>query len=123
MGRFNAFCSVRTLVVWADPAALPPDTAEYTAAVITAAELRHEEPRRAKASVDVELVALGVLHPHRVVIEAVGAHDHGERGPEIRQPPGLGSSGSLQSMTSWNRAGIALPSAQQWPRRSQLCHE
>jgi 8-oxo-dGTP diphosphatase len=25
-------------LVWADPAALPPDTAEYTAAVITAAE-------------------------------------------------------------------------------------
>src|SRR6266568_5103921 len=45
---------------------------------------------RAKASVDVELVALGVLHPHRVVIEAVLAHDYGDRGPEIRQPPGLG---------------------------------
>ena len=46
--------------------------------------------RRAKASVDVELVALGVHHPHRVVIEAVGAQGSGERGPEIGQPPGLG---------------------------------
>jgi hypothetical protein len=53
-------------------------------------QLRHEEPWWAKASVDVELVALGVLHPHRVVIEAVGAQGTGGRGPEIRQPPGLG---------------------------------
>src|SRR6266705_549177 len=45
---------------------------------------------RAKASVDVELVALGVLHPHRVPIEAVLAHGSCDRGPEIRQPPGLG---------------------------------
>src|SRR5689334_4748431 len=50
---------------------------------------------RHKASVDVELVALGVLHPHRVVIEAVGievvgAQGAGDRGPEIGQPPGLG---------------------------------
>ena len=30
------------------------------------------------------------------------------------------SSGSLQSMTSWNRAGIALPSAQQWLGRSEV---
>src|SRR5215469_4536852 len=44
----------------------------------------------AKASVDVELVALRVLHPHRVPIEAILAHGPGERGPEIRQPPGLG---------------------------------
>src|SRR5215469_14495574 len=43
----------------------------------------------AKPSVDVELVALRVLHPHRVPIEAVLAHGSGERGPEIRQPPGL----------------------------------
>jgi hypothetical protein len=31
----------------------------------------------AKASVDVELVALGILHPHHVVIEAVGAQGSG----------------------------------------------
>src|SRR5262249_5388670 len=41
-------------------------------------------------SVDVELVAFGVLHAHRVVIEAVGAQGSSVRGPEIRQPPGLG---------------------------------
>src|ERR1700683_3213234 len=44
----------------------------------------------AKASVDVELVPLGVLHPHRVVIEAVLAQGSGGRSPEIGQPPGLG---------------------------------
>src|SRR5215831_19748867 len=53
---------------------------------ISARSARREWP----PSVDVELVALGVLHPHRVVIEAVGAQGSGERGPEIRQPPGLG---------------------------------
>src|SRR6202453_2019318 len=31
-------------------------------------------------------------------------------------------SGSLQSTTSWNRTGIVLPSAQEWPGRSQVCH-
>ena len=57
------------------------------AAVLAAVDsLRH----RAKASVDVELVALGVLHSDRVVVEAVGAQGSGHRGPEIRQPPGLG---------------------------------
>src|SRR5580704_2433435 len=40
--------------------------------------------------VDIELVALRILHPHRIVIEAVGAQGSGDRGPEIRQPPGLG---------------------------------
>jgi len=35
---FNAEPHKHSELVWADPAALPPDTAEYTAAVITAAE-------------------------------------------------------------------------------------
>src|ERR1700678_2107263 len=43
-----------------------------------------------KASVDVELVALWVLHPHRVVIQAVGAQGSGGRGSEICQPPAFG---------------------------------
>src|SRR5450755_1847823 len=68
------------------------------------------EPRRAKASVDVELVALGVLHPHRVMIEAVGAHDYGERGSEIRQPPGLGvdslHAGGERIRTAGEAAGV-----------------
>jgi len=34
----NAEPDKHSELVWADPAALPPDTAEYTAAVITAAE-------------------------------------------------------------------------------------
>src|SRR4249920_1939834 len=45
---------------------------------------------RAGSSVDVELVALGVLHSHRVVIEAIVAQGSGDSGPEIGQPPGLG---------------------------------
>src|ERR1700742_4816865 len=35
-------------------------------------------PGRAKASVDVELVALGVLHAHRVVIKTLGDQGPGE---------------------------------------------
>src|SRR6516165_10204498 len=60
--------------------------------------------------VDVELVALGVLHPHRVVIEAVGAQGSGERGPEIRQPPGLGVD-SLRAGGERDRAVLAWPTA------------
>jgi hypothetical protein len=64
----------------------------------------------AQASVDVELVALWVFHPHRVVIEAVGAQGSGERGPGIGQPPGLGI-GSLHAGSERNRTVLAWPAA------------
>ena len=69
---------------------------------------------RAASSVDVELVALGVLHSHRVVIEAIVAQGAGDSGPEIGQPPG-----SLQSMTIWKGVDIVLQSAQQRLWRSK----
>jgi hypothetical protein len=47
------------------------------------------ERAKAGSSVDVEFVALGVLHSHRVVIEATVAQGSGDSGPEIGQPPGL----------------------------------
>ena len=45
---------------------------------------------RGKASVDVELVAFGVLHSYRVVIEALGGQGSGDGGPEAGQLLGLG---------------------------------
>src|ERR1700722_13235973 len=63
-------------------------------------------PQWVTALVDVELVTLGVLHPHRVVIEAVGAQGSSERGPEIRQPPGLGVD-SLHAGGEWVRTAAA----------------
>jgi len=48
----------------------------------------HSELRR--ASVDVELVALGALHRNPVVIEALVAEAGDDRGPEAGQAPRLG---------------------------------
>src|SRR6478609_4179435 len=48
----------------------------------------HSELRR--ASVDVELVALGVFHRNRVVIEALVAERGDDRSPEAGQTPRLG---------------------------------
>ena len=41
---------------------------------------------------------LGVLHPHCVVIEAVGAQGSGDRGPETGQAPGLGVNSLLADL-------------------------
>src|SRR5215471_7039691 len=48
---------------------------------MTVAERTLAPPRRATASVDVELVAFGVLHPHCVPIEPVLAYGCGEHSP------------------------------------------
>jgi hypothetical protein len=42
-----------------------------------------------EASVDVELVAFRVLHPHRVVVEAIGAQGCGAGGSDIVKQLGV----------------------------------
>ena len=59
----------------------------------------------------------GRFDPHRVVIEAVGTQDSGERGPEIRQPPGLGVDSRVRTSSEFPDAARVRAVVLAWMSR------
>src|SRR6266702_3410096 len=69
---------------------LPRHTHPSTVATQTASAAQGRCSWNGASSVDVELVALGVFHRDRVVVEPLRVHDADQGGAKIAQPPRLG---------------------------------